>query len=88
MRRGALRRVLLGLAAGVAGGALRLEHLPPEVLPAQESAGDLLIAGGREEETSMGGHTYAFVNDTEHGSLLKNKSGQKEVSYLKQRNGS
>lgn len=41
---GALRRVLLRLAAGVAGGALRLEHLPPEVLPAQQRARDLLVA--------------------------------------------
>lgn len=47
---GALGGVLLGLAAGVAGGALRLEHLPPEVLPAQQSAGDLLVTGGTERE--------------------------------------
>lgn len=44
---GALRRVLFRLAAGVAGGALRLEHLPPEILPAQQSARDLLFAGDR-----------------------------------------
>lgn len=45
MRRGALRGVLLRLAAGVAGGALRLEHLPPEILAAQQGARDLLVAG-------------------------------------------
>lgn len=45
MRRGALRGILLRLAAGVAGGALRLEHLPPEILAAQQGARDLLVAG-------------------------------------------
>lgn len=45
---GALRGVLLRLAAGVAGGALRLEHLPPKVLPAQQRARDLLVAEGAE----------------------------------------
>lgn len=47
MGRGALRGVLLRLAAGVACGTLRLEHLPPEILPAQKSARDLFIAAGK-----------------------------------------
>ena len=47
---GALRGVLLRLAAGVTGGALRLEHLPPKVLPAQQSARDLFLTAGTERE--------------------------------------
>lgn len=46
---GALWGVLLWLAACVAGGTLRLEHLPPKILPAQQSARDLFLTGGGTE---------------------------------------
>lgn len=61
--RGALGGVLLRLAAGVAGGALGLEHLPPEVLPAQQSAGDLLLTEGTERERRRLAFTHLHISE-------------------------
>ena len=73
MRGGTLRRVLLRLAAGVAGGALGLEHLPPKILPAQQSPWDLFLTGDTKKKKKRVGKKKERKNWIVYGILKKKK---------------
>lgn len=82
VRSGALWGVLLRLAAGVTGGTLRLEHLPPEILPAQQSARDLLITEDAEREWSeVGFECLRFILSCKLALLYWSGGGSNRKSF-------